>query len=347
MEGEQEAKQKRKRTPWSIVKSVFSWAVTAVALFMMVFTIVSVLTFDRNDRNIFGFKAFIVLSDSMKATDFAAGDLVLCRNVDPATLEPGDIITFQSIDKDHYGEIITHKIRRRTTDEDGLPAFITYGTTTNTDDNTPVGYSFVLGKYKFHIPKVGRFFQFLKTTPGYIVCILIPFLILIIMQGANSVKLFRQYRREQVEALAAEREKIEREREDARRQMEQERAQSAAMMQELLQLKAQMSAQAASPPGSSPQGGGVTSPQVGAQNDSPPAASPQADGGASPTASPSPQLAENVSPPSDTPVEGTSLPLDDTSADDTPPPGDLSAEDTPPPPDAPPADGAPPPASGA
>ena len=36
-------------------------------------------TFDRSDRNLFGYKAFIVLSDSMKATDFDAGDLVLAK----------------------------------------------------------------------------------------------------------------------------------------------------------------------------------------------------------------------------------------------------------------------------
>ena len=35
------------------------------------------------DRSLFGYKAFIVLSDSMKATDFDAGDLVLVKEVDP------------------------------------------------------------------------------------------------------------------------------------------------------------------------------------------------------------------------------------------------------------------------
>ncbi len=36
-------------------------------------------TFDRADRSLFGYKAFIVLSDSMSATDFSAGDLVLSK----------------------------------------------------------------------------------------------------------------------------------------------------------------------------------------------------------------------------------------------------------------------------
>ena len=196
---------------------------------MMLFTVVSVSTFDRSDRSLFGFKAFIVLSDSMKATDFDAGDLVLVKEVDPKTLKEGDIISYTSQNTSNYGETVTHKIRRLTTDANGNPGFVTYGTTTNTDDETVVTYPYILGKYSCHIPKIGLFFQFLKSTPGYIICILIPFLILILIEGLRCVKLFRIYKNEQMQALYAEREKIEK-----------ERAESQKMMQELLALKAQL-----------------------------------------------------------------------------------------------------------
>ena len=46
-----------------IIKNIFVWLVVAVAVCMMIFTVVSVNTFDRADRSIFGFKFFIVLSD--------------------------------------------------------------------------------------------------------------------------------------------------------------------------------------------------------------------------------------------------------------------------------------------
>ncbi len=58
---------------------------------MMVFTIVSVTTFDRNDRALFGYKMYIVRSDSMSATDFKAGDLILVRSVDPRYFAGGGI----------------------------------------------------------------------------------------------------------------------------------------------------------------------------------------------------------------------------------------------------------------
>lgn len=213
----------------NIIKNIFVWLMVALAVCMMIFTVVSVNTFDRSDRSLFGFKAFIVLSDSMSKTDFDAGDLVLVKEVDPATLKEGDIIAYTSQNTSNYGETVTHKIRKLTTDANGEPGFITYGTTTDTDDETVVTYPYVLGKYETNIPKVGRFFMFLKTTPGYIVCILIPFLLLILIQGLNCIKLFRRYKLEQMAEMKEERAKIE-----------EERAESQKMMAELLALKAQL-----------------------------------------------------------------------------------------------------------
>ncbi len=227
---------------WGIIRTVLFWIFMVAAVGIMIFTIVSVSTFDRNDRSIFGYKAFIVRSDSMKATDFAAGDLVLLKEVDPSTLKEGDIIAFQSIDPNNYGETYTHKIRRLTTDENGAPAFVTYGTTTNVDDSTVVTYDRVLGKYSTSIPKVGSFFTFLKTVPGYICCILLPFLALIVFQGINSISLFRKYKAEQMAEIEAKREKEKQELEDERKKLEEERAKSEQMMEELRKMQAQMSA---------------------------------------------------------------------------------------------------------
>ncbi len=214
---------------WNAVRNILVGLVVVLAVCMMIFTVVSVSTFDRSDRSLFGYKAFIVLSDSMSKTDFDAGDLVLVREVDPATLQEGDIIAYISQNQENYGATVTHKIRKLTTDAGGEPGFVTYGTTTDTDDELVVTYPYVLGKYSGRIPKVGTFFQFLKSTPGYIVCILIPFLLLILLEGIRCIRLFRKYKAEQQAELQAERDKIEADRAETQR-----------MMQELLQMKAQM-----------------------------------------------------------------------------------------------------------
>ena len=248
---------------WNIISNVVAWTMVVVAVCMMIFTIVSVNTFDRNDRSIFGTRCYIVLSDSMSATDFDAGDLVLIKEVDPSTLQIGDIIAYQSQNSENYGQTVTHKIRAKTTDANGNPGFITYGTTTNVDDETVVTYPFILGKYQSALPKVGSFFQFLKTPQGYIVCILIPFLMLIIYQGLNCVKIFKMYKAEQMAELQAEKDALEAQRKQSEEMMAQllamqqmmnqqnqnaappapERPDMAAMMAELQALRAQVASQ--------------------------------------------------------------------------------------------------------
>ena len=213
-----------------VIRSILVWLIVVFAVCMVIFTVVSMSTFDRADRNLFGYKAFIVLSDSMSKTDFSAGDLVLVKEVDPSTLKEGDIIAYTSQNTSNFGETVTHKIRKLTTDANGEPGFVTYGTTTDTDDETVVTYPYVLGKYQSHIPKIGTFFQFLKSTPGYIVCILVPLLTLILIEGIHCIRLFRKYKAEQQAELREERNKIEAERAETQR-----------MMQELLKMKALMS----------------------------------------------------------------------------------------------------------
>ncbi len=222
---------------FNIVKNVIVWLIFAIAVAMMIFTIISVNTFDQNNRSLFGYKVFTVRSDSMKATDFDAGDIVFIKSVDPATLKEGDIIAFTSQDEEFYGETVTHKIRSKTVDANGNDAFITYGTTTGDDDETPVAHAFVLGKYVGKIPNIGKFFLFLKQPIGYLLCIFIPFLLLILHQGIVCIQLFRKYKKEQMEELEAEKSKID-----------EERRQAAEMMKELQALKAQLAAQTAEAP---------------------------------------------------------------------------------------------------
>lgn len=235
MTTETNQKENAPKNVLSIIKNVFVWLIVAITVVIMIFTIVSVTTFDKNDRNLFGFKFFVVQTDSMAATDFDAGDVIISKNVNPYSLVEGDIITFISQDPSNYGETVTHKIREVKKAEDGSPAFVTYGTTTNTNDETLA--TIVVGKYIGKIPNLGAFFLFLKTTPGYILCVLIPFLILILFQGINCIVLFRKYKKEQNDQIAAEREQLEREREESQR-----------MMAELLELKAQLAKQATEKP---------------------------------------------------------------------------------------------------
>ncbi|MBQ8850458.1 MAG: signal peptidase I, partial [Clostridia bacterium] len=203
----------------NVVKSVIVYAVLVICVGMMIFTLISVNTFNKNDKNLFGYKFFVVQTDSMSATHFNAGDVIISKEVDITTLVEGDVITFISQNRSSMGETITHRIREVRYDDNGvLEGFVTYGTTTDTNDEALA--TMVIGKYQARIPFLGYFFTFLKTTPGYIVCILVPFLLLMLSQGVNCVRLFKRYRAEQMEGLKNERAQLENEREESRKMME-------------------------------------------------------------------------------------------------------------------------------
>lgn len=221
-----------------IALKVTTWLLIAFTVFMMVFTVISITTVDRNHREIFGYKFYIVKGDSMSKSElnadlkvhFNAGDIIVAKTVkDPYSFQPGDIITFISLNSDSYGETITHMIRSIKTDGGKVSGYVTYGTNKGVDDEAVVDPKSILGVYHDKMPVIGKFFAFLKSIPGYVVCILVPFLLLILYNAANLARLFRKYRQEQMDELKAEREKLEK-----------ERAESLRMMEELLKLKEQL-----------------------------------------------------------------------------------------------------------
>ena len=85
----------------NIALNVITYLLIAFTVFMMIFTIVTVTTVDKNDRDIFGFKFYIVQTDSMSLSEnnadldvhFNAGDLIVVKNLkDTSVLKKGDII---------------------------------------------------------------------------------------------------------------------------------------------------------------------------------------------------------------------------------------------------------------
>ena len=233
----------------NIALKVFTYLLVVFTVFMMLFTIITVTTVDKNDRNIFGYKFYIVQTDSMSLSEknpdaeiyFDAGDMIVSKvPKDPTALQPGAVITFMSINTSSYGETITHMIREvRRSNSGQVLGYETYGINTGTSDEALVTPDFVLGVYVAKMPAVGRFFAYVKSVPGYITCILVPFLLLIGYNGVNVIRLFRQNKKEQMAVIQAEKDQIEQEREEAKR-----------MMAELMALKAQLSQNAA--PAASP-----------------------------------------------------------------------------------------------
>ena len=210
----------------NIIEKIVTAIIVAFTVFVMIFTIISFNTVGK-DRMLFGYKPYIVLSDSMSGV-FDVGDIVVSKQTDVSELKEGDIISFRSIDPNNYDTVVTHKIKGET-EYEGQKAFVTYGVSTGIEDEYSVPADRIIGEYQFRLPKMGYFFQFLKTPMGYFVFIFIPFMLLIGSEAVRFFKLWKQYKAEQAAML-----------EEQKTIVEEQKAESEEMKEEIKRLKAQL-----------------------------------------------------------------------------------------------------------
>lgn len=177
----------------------------------IVFLSIGILLFvnPSNQNSLFGYRFYVVLSDSMKP-EFSAGDLIITKEVDTTSLGVGDIITFRSIDPRTYNEIITHEIVGETYYQDNF-AFITKGINTDDNDLYPAMNYLILGKQVGHIPNAGYVIDYFDTTQGYILLVLIPFLVLAGLEVKGFVKVYKQKKQSELNALEKEKEALKQE----------------------------------------------------------------------------------------------------------------------------------------
>ena len=193
---------------------------------VMFFTVLSFTSFN-NQQGVLGYQFFVVLSDSMSGV-FDVGDVVVSKTVDPVELEAGDIITFKSIDPAFYDLVVTHQIHEVTTYEGEL-AFETKGVATGAVDASPVPADNVLGQYRFRIPSAGYVFDFIRSSTGYLILILLPFTVLLVLLTIRFIRLYKVYRREKQEEVL-----------DAQKELDEEKKRSLKALAEMEYLKARL-----------------------------------------------------------------------------------------------------------
>jgi len=115
-----------------------------------------------------GYQVFSVLSGSMEPV-YSPGDLIYVKQVDPFTLQEGDIITFM-VDE---STVATHRMVGIVPDETDpeVIRFRTKGDANNVEDGTLVHYKNVLGTPVLCIPKLGYVAHYIQNPPGIYVAI--------------------------------------------------------------------------------------------------------------------------------------------------------------------------------
>lgn len=144
-----------------------------VLFFLVVGTVIVTLFTARFP--VFGTRSFVVLTGSMEPR-IHVGSVVF---VSPQkSYNVGDIITFKR------GNItVTHRIHSISGKR-----FQTKGDANNAVDPEIVSSSDILGKDVAIVPYLGKFTNFLRTVPGFIIFLGIPVLIYIVLEGLTLKK---------------------------------------------------------------------------------------------------------------------------------------------------------------
>lgn len=124
-----------------------------------------------------GRQFYIVQSETMQPV-FGSGSLLAIKQVEPARLVKGDIITF--IDPDNPSRTVSHRITAVNTDA-GL-TFTTRGDANPKNDPATVPAESIIGKGEFFIPYAGYLLGFVQTTVGLISVVLVPALLIIVFE---------------------------------------------------------------------------------------------------------------------------------------------------------------------
>lgn len=160
-----------------------------------------------------GYTMMIVLSPSMEDT-IMTGDLILVKKAEPEDIkgesakgaQDGDIISFFDPDSEKQS-VLTHRCVEVTKDKDGSLAFKTKGDNNVSEDLSLAPAKNLIGTYITRIPGAGNIAMWLQTTPGLIVCVAVP-IVLLVAYDLIMKKRYDKNKKKDTDALLAELESL-------------------------------------------------------------------------------------------------------------------------------------------
>ena len=234
----------------TVVLSVILWVIILVAA---LYAFTTMATKDNTHvASLLGYTPLVVESDSMSPT-FASGDLIFIRKCNPADLKEGDIICFHTIIENQYA-LNTHRIQSIETVGD-VRSYTTIGDNNNgIADQHVISDGDIVGKYVGHITGAGKVMNFLSSSTGFLIVIVLPMLLFFIYQVYNlimiSIRLKKAIAVETAQEQELARQKAARQNDEEKAQKEKEEAQAALeearrMKEEAEALRAQAEAELA------------------------------------------------------------------------------------------------------
>lgn len=147
-----------------------------------------------------GIFPMIVLTDSMYP-EIKSGDLIICNTLEPEQVQEGDVISF--FDPMGSGtSVVTHRVMEIIVEDGGI-SFRTKGDNNNAEDQVLVPEKNLVGIYRSRIPGLGNVAMFMQTTPGLIVCVVCPVLLMVGYDMLRRKK-YEKAKQQDTDALLAE-----------------------------------------------------------------------------------------------------------------------------------------------
>ena len=225
----------------NVILSVVLWIVILLAAFFAFTTLAT-----RNSNSVAslgGFTPLTVESESMSPT-FNQGDMIIIKKVDTSTLKEGDIITFHTIIENRYA-LNTHRIVK-IEQSNGYRTYETKGDNNMISDRHIISDNDIVGKYVTRLPGFGKVINFLSTSAGFFIVIVLPMLAFFIYQVYHLIVVSARLKKATAAEAAAEIDTSAREAANAATKDAEAKAKEAeAKLAELERLKAEYEAKIA------------------------------------------------------------------------------------------------------
>ena len=166
-----------------IIFKILSWALFVIllliAIFLLYYYIANKIYVSKGTGYEPKFSIYTIATGSMVPNINVYDAVINIRVDDPNELKVGDVITFRSTSPLSPNLTITHRIKEITKDENGEVCYVTKGDANNVEDAACAKFDNVIGKVIIRIPGLGHIQRFLASGAGWLLCILIPALVII------------------------------------------------------------------------------------------------------------------------------------------------------------------------
>lgn len=137
------------------------------------------------------FNGYVIVSPSMVPT-IEINDAIIVKRENDKGYHIGDIISFFSTEYDNNGMVVTHRIVDKSTVDFNQSNYTTKGDNNPIPDRRGVNTSNVYGKVYFIIPKLGYIQSFLAKPINFVICLLVPVIIVVVYDVIRIICAFQR-----------------------------------------------------------------------------------------------------------------------------------------------------------